>query len=76
MFYALEWQLELTAYQVNLTSKTSKGLAHSANYTAKAIFSSTIKYLQFPDAIRNHILKILVEDKVNKTQILQSLEEN
>eukprot|EP00347_Sterkiella_histriomuscorum_P005954 403354623 len=73
LFYAQEWQVEMNGYYINQTSKILNGTQPGGNYTGKAIFSSTIQYLQFPDAVKDQILKRLTMDKQNQTlQFLNS----
>jgi hypothetical protein len=45
LYYAQEWQVAFNAYKINETGHLTNGSAAMGNYTAQAIFSSTVKYL-------------------------------
>jgi hypothetical protein len=46
----------MNAYKINETGKLKNGSEAFGNYSARAIFSSTIKYLQFPTDLTNAII--------------------
>jgi hypothetical protein len=49
LYYAQEWQVRMNAYKIDETGRLPNGTATIANFTARAIFSSTIKYIQLPN---------------------------
>lgn len=61
----------MNAYKINNTGILSNGSDAFGNYSASAILSSTIKYLQFPSTLYSTIINYLLYDKVNKSIILK-----
>jgi hypothetical protein len=57
----------MNAYKINDTGYLANGSMAMENFTANAIFSSTIKYLQFPTNLKNRILDYILYDKANDT---------
>ena len=57
----------MNAYKINSTGILPNGSLAIANYSARAIFSSTIKYLLFPGNLSSIILNYLLYDKMNAT---------
>lgn len=51
IFYAQEWQVQMNAYKINETGVLDNGTDAIANYSARAIFSSTVRYLLFPGSL-------------------------
>lgn len=45
LYYAQEWQVSMNAYKINESGLLKNGSEAFGNYSAKAIFSSTVKYL-------------------------------
>ena len=53
LFYAQEWQVSMNAYKINETGILPNGTKAIANFTARAIFSSTIRYILLPKQIHS-----------------------
>ncbi|CDW76293.1 eukaryotic aspartyl protease family protein [Stylonychia lemnae] len=75
LYYAQEWQVEMNAYLINASLLLLNGTQPGRNHTAKAVISSTIQYLQFPDSIKEDILKKLTIDKQGGTQQIYNAED-
>lgn len=71
LYYASEWTVQMNAYKINSDGLLSNGSEALGNYSAKAIFSSTVKYLQFPTNLTTTIINYILYDKVNQTYISQ-----
>lgn len=61
----------MNAYKINNTGLLSNGSDAFGNFSAQAIFTSTVKYLQFPTDLANTMINFLLYDKVNKSMILK-----
>src|SRR5450830_941112 len=61
----------MNAFKMNMNGSISNGSDASGNYSTRAVFSSTIKYLQLPLNLTNTILGYLLFDKTNKTIVLK-----
>jgi hypothetical protein len=63
-----EWYVMMNAFKVDDRERsTLNGSVLITNYTAKAIFSSTVRYLQFPGSIYQSLITALLKDKLNST---------
>ena len=57
----------MNAYKVNETGFLFNGTQTIANYSARAIFSSTIRYILLPIDLQPVIVGYLLYDKMNST---------
>lgn len=57
----------MNAYKINDTAMLPNGTYVIANYTAQAIFSSTIRYILLPPDLYPIIMNSLLYDKFNTT---------
>ena len=48
LFYGQEWQVSMNCYKVNETGYLPNMTLAIANYSARAIFSSTVRYIMLP----------------------------
>lgn len=55
----------MNAYKINQTGRLPNGTSTIGNYTARAIFSSTIRYIQFPINLYNIIIRYLLNNDLN-----------
>ena len=63
-----EWYLILNAYKIDEKERSpSNGTTIITNYTAKAVLSSTVRYIQFPSNIYQTFINTLLRDKINTT---------
>lgn len=63
-----EWYAMMNAYKIDERERSpNNGSVHITNYTAKAVFSSTVRYLQFPGSIYQDLMTTLLKDKLNTT---------
>ena len=61
----------MNAYKINEKGLLPNKSEAFGNFSAKAIFSSTINYIQLPTNLTSTIINYLVYDKRNKTLILK-----
>jgi hypothetical protein len=59
----------MNAYKIDETGRLPNGTSTIANYTARAIFSSTIEYIQLPNDVFKQIIAYLLYDKSNNASI-------
>ena len=57
----------MNAYKINETGILNNGTDAIANFSARAIFSSTVRYLLFPGNLQQTIINYLLYDKFNST---------
>jgi hypothetical protein len=57
----------MNAYKINETAMLPNGSNAIANYSARAIFSSTIRYVLLPTNLYPIIIDYLLYDKINST---------
>ena len=66
-FYSQEWQVQMNAYKINETGMLNNGSYAIANYSARALFSSTIRYILLPANLYPIIIDSLLYDKLNSS---------
>lgn len=67
LYYSQEWQVKMNAYKINETAMLNNGSDAIANYTARAIFSSTIRYILLPSDLFPIVMNYLLYDKLQNT---------
>jgi len=63
LFYAQEWQVQMNTYKVDESGRLPNGTLTIGNYSSRAIFSSTIKYIQLPTDVYQKVIRFLLYDK-------------
>ena len=63
-----EWYMLMNAFKIDEKDKMpTNGTTFITNYTAKAVLSSTVRYIQFPGNIYQALINTLLKDKINTT---------
>ena len=63
-----EWYMLMNAFKIDEKDRMpSNGTTFIRNYTAKAVLSSTVRYIQFPGNIYQALIDTLLRDKINTT---------